>query len=408
MEKTFDPCRSRWLRLLLGALLLLFIGVGYAWSILKVPLAEEFGWEVSPLALNYSLFFLMFGIGGILSGRITGKVSSRLILIIASILILIGLFFSSQLSGESILMLYLFYGGILGFGIGFAYVNIISVTNLWFPDRRGLSSGVLMMSFGLSSLLIGLAASKMIAAPALGWRMTYKIIGVSVFVVLIIGSFFLQAPPEGTEFPPLKKRMSQKAETFQVKELTTKGMLQRFSFWKFYIACVLIIALGSTVISMARDLCLTFGTSVALATSLVGVLSLFNGFGRILCGFLCDLFNRRTATMTMGVLAIIASAAGLLSLWLELMPLGILCVVLTGIAYGCSPTLLPVFAGDMYGQKHLSANYSVLNTVSIPGSFGATFASLILTASGSYQILFLVLLTVSIVAFILLVFSKKP
>ncbi|MCL2137802.1 MAG: MFS transporter, partial [Coriobacteriia bacterium] len=195
---------ERWLRLALGALVLLFVGIIYAWAILKTPFAGEFGWDAGQLSLNYTLTIVAFCIGGFIAGMLSNKTTPRLRLIVAAVLLFGGFFLASRLTGDNIWLLYLTYGVMSGTGVGFAYTTIIGLTNAWFPDKKGLCSGVLLMSFGLTSLIIGNLADLMIKTPAIGWRTTFLVLAIAEGVVLVAASLFVKAPAEGTIFPLAK------------------------------------------------------------------------------------------------------------------------------------------------------------------------------------------------------------
>ena len=139
----------RWAYLVLGVLALLFAGVIYAWSILKAPLSDAFGWTASQLALNFTLTMCFFCLGGFVGGLLSKKLGSRWCLIIAAVLSGLGFVLASRLSG-AIFSLYLCYGVLAGLGIGIAYNVIISTVNAWFPDKKGLCSGALMTGFGMT------------------------------------------------------------------------------------------------------------------------------------------------------------------------------------------------------------------------------------------------------------------
>ena len=139
---------NRWLILALGTAAMFFSGIIYAWSILKAPLQDEFSWSASQLAMNFTLTMCMFCIGGIISGILLSKISLRLLLGAAGFLSFAGFILASGIGAGGLGRLYLSYGILSGLGIGIGYNAVISVINEWFPDKKGTSSGVLMMSFG--------------------------------------------------------------------------------------------------------------------------------------------------------------------------------------------------------------------------------------------------------------------
>ena len=145
----------RWLHLAAGVLALLFAGIIYGWSILKAPLAADFGWTADQLALNFTLTMCFFCLGGMAGGLLSKRIGSRASLILAGVLSCLGFFLTARLDGASVAMLYVSYGVLAGLGIGIAYNVIISTVNAWFPDKKGTCSGALMMGFGASALVVG-------------------------------------------------------------------------------------------------------------------------------------------------------------------------------------------------------------------------------------------------------------
>ena len=153
--KTKNTASVRWLYLAVGTLTMLFAGILYAWSILKTPLAAEFGWDTSALALNFTLTMCFFCLGGFFGSQISRKIGAPLSIVIAGVLAGAGFILTGLLTG-SVSLLYVTYAVLAGLGIGVAYNVIISTVNAWFPDKRGLSSGCLLMGFGALAVLLGL------------------------------------------------------------------------------------------------------------------------------------------------------------------------------------------------------------------------------------------------------------
>ena len=193
MNKSTQNLSVRWGYLAVGVVAMLFAGVLYAWSILKAPLAAEFGWGASGLALNFTLAMSFFCIGGLLGAQLSTRKGHRLALIVSGVLAALGFASTAALSGASMGMLYVTYGMLTGTGIGIAYNVVIATVSDWFPDKKGLCSGWLMMGFGASSLVLGNAANALFNSP-LGWRATYVILGVSICIVQILSACLLDSP----------------------------------------------------------------------------------------------------------------------------------------------------------------------------------------------------------------------
>ena len=386
---------------------MLTAGIIYSWSVLKVPLAEEFQWSASQLALNFTLTLCFFCIGGLLAGQITKKIAGRWVILFSCVLLCLGFFLSSKLSGN-IAMLYVSYGGLAGLGIGMIYNVIISATNAWFPDKKGTCSGVLMMCFGISSLIISKIAEKLFAS-SFGWRNTYLALGAVIAVVIAICGMFVKFPPAGTVFPaPKPPKGKQSGEAFETRDYTSGEMLKRSSFWRFFIFATLVAAVGTTVIGFARDLALTVGAEPTFATTLVGILSLFNGFGRIFFGFMFDFLGRRKTMIISNIITIIAPLLVLISIKTNILALCIIGLCLTGIAYGTAATISAAFIGAFYGGKNFRTNYSLANMILIPASFSATLAGSLLTSTGSFVVPIIMLVGFAVVALGLNISIRKP
>lgn len=385
---------------------MLFAGVIYAWSVLKVPLGAEFGWSESALALNFTLTLCFFCIGGIIGGRITKIIAPQVGLLLSALFVGGGFFLTSGLSG-AVGMLYVAYAGLAGTGIGIAYNIIISSTNAWFPDKKGTCSGVLMMCFGLSSLVLGTLADTLFSAPSFGWRKTYLLLGATIAAAIALCSFGVKLPPPDLRLPAPKARRSTKM-AFSGIDITTAEMVKRSSFWKFFTFAVLTSASGSSVISFARDLAIASGAKAALATTLVGVLSLCNGFGRILCGIISDVFGVRTAMFISNTLAIAAPASVLLAVSWHSVVLCVSGLCLTGVAYGFLATIISAFTTACYGPTNFSSNYSISNMMLFPAAFGATFASILLTETGGYTAPLIMLIAFAALAMVINLSIRQP
>ena len=398
--------KTRWYRLIVGAVCMLFAGIIYAWSVLKAPLAAEFGWDSSQLALNFTLTMTFWCIGGILSSQLTRRTSPRVTVLLASVLVLVGFVLCSRMSG-SIMILYFAYSCLAGIGIGMSYNAVISATNAWFPDKKGTSSGVLMMCFGIGSLILGKVADAMFAMPSIGWRKTYLILGVLIAVILAVSGLVQKVPGPDVVLPKPPQKQASK-EDFEARDYTTGEMLRRPTFWKFFVYCIFTAAVGNTVISFARDLSLSVGASASLAVTLAGVLSIFNGLGRIISGILFDMIGRRKAMLAGNVCAIIGPALLLVAVKSGSLPLCIMGMGFAGISYGFAATTSSTVISALYGMKYYPTNFSIINLMIIPCSFMATLSSKLLMSTGSYVVPFMLLVALTVVALVLNLCIRKP
>lgn len=391
--------------MIIGIIAMLFAGVLYAWSILKAPLSTEFGWGPSELALNFTLAMTFFCIGGLLGAQISKRLGHRVALILAGVLAALGFVLTSLLRTDSVILLYLTYGVLAGVGIGIAYNVVIATVSAWFPDKKGLCSGCLMMGFGASALILGNAADAMFKS-SMGWRTTYMILGIAILAVLSLAGILLKRPGADVVFS--KPRTSGVASTEERPELTSGQMLARPSFWMAFFCISFLAAVGSSVISFAKDLALSVNAPEALAVSLVGVLSVCNGLGRILTGAVFDVIGCRRTMLCANALTIGAAVVTLISVSAGSLTLCIIGVCLTGMSYGACPTITSAFTSTFFGMKHFSGNMALMTFTVMVGSFVATAANKVLEATGGYTEAFFMLLSLTLVALVLNLFIRKP
>lgn len=379
---------SRWFRLAAGVILLVFAGVIYAWSILKAPFGEAFGWSNSQLGLNFTLTMGFFCIGGILGSILLKRCSPRIAVILGGILCFLGFFLTARNQG-SIAMLYLAYGVLSGCGIGIVYNVTISTVGSWFPDKRTTASGCLMMGFGTSSLILGALLQYLFST--VGWRTAYTILGISVLVILFIGSFFMAPAPAAAAVTANES----------VKNYRPSEMMRTGNFWLFYFLTIVTSAVGTCVISFAKDVALSVGAAEGFAVFLVGALSVCNGISRLIFGWLFDAIGRRKTMLLASFVAIAAVLLMLGATTLHAVPLMVVGIVAVGASYGAMPTLSSGFVSSMYGPGFFSTNFSIANTMLVFSSFSSTIAGMILGSSGNYTPVFLLLLLCAVIGLVL-------
>ena len=396
----------RWLYLILGVVSMLFAGIIYAWSILKSPFATELNWDASQLALNFTITMTFFCLGGFTGAKLSKAFGIAISLILAGVLSAAGFILASTLNGSSILLLYVSYGVLAGLGIGISYNVVISTVNAWFPDKKGLCSGCLMMGFGASTLIIGNLASSFM--DSIGWRTTYILLGSALGVILAVTGLILKRPDASVQLPEPKNVKTSVEETFRAKDYSTAQMLRRTSFWMAFACLGLLGAVGSSVISFAKDLALSVGAQASLATTLVGVLSVCNGLGRIFTGALFDAKGRRFTMLFSNILTISAAGVTLISVMTGSLLLCIVGLCLVGLSYGSCPTVSSAFVSAFYGTKFFPTNFSIMNFNLIGSSLMATACGSLLVSTNGYTIPFAVLLALSAVALVLNLNLKRP
>ncbi|MDO4177100.1 MAG: MFS transporter [Bacillota bacterium] len=401
METTNRTNGIRWLFLAFGSLTLLLGGLIYSWSILKSPLAGEFGWNPTQLALNFTITICCFGIGGLISGFLSKKLSPRVRLIGSAILVFIGFFLSSKVGADNLGMLYVSYGVLGGIGIGVLYNTTIATIGEWFPDKKGLASGIMLMCFGFSTLIFGSLAGSLIADPGFGWRKTYLLMGAVMAAVVFVFGLIVRRPST-----PVNASAKAVAAS-STHDYTAAEMLKTATFWKLFIALTLLASIGNVCLSFAKDFAMFTGSAETTAITIVGIMSVCNGLGRLFAGAIYDNLSLRKTQLAITVIMLVAPLVGILALTTGGKIAGILALLLCGFSYGLCPTTSAVYPKLFFGEKNYALNFSITNLTLIPTSFVATLAGAILTSTGSYMPVFCLLLAFGIIGSVSLLLIKK-
>lgn len=406
-QKRTNSIKRRWLYLIIAVVAMLFAGIIYAWSILKGPLAGDFGWTVTQLSVNFTIMMCTFCIGGVLGGLLAKRIGTKVTILLGGVLGAAGFILSSAISGNSIVLLYLFYGVLAGLGIGIAYNTVISTVNAWFPDKKGTSSGIMLMAFGASTLLLGSLAETMFRLPEVGWRKTLLFIGIALGTVLAVSAFIVKKPKENTPLPETKDN-NRRRESIETKDLPTLMMVKRPAFWMAFVSIMFLASAGNSVISFAKDLAVSVGIEAAAATFFVGMFSVCNGLGRIIFGILFDFLGCRKGMLISAALTILATGMILGSVLLSSVALCAIGLCLAGLSYGSCPTSVTTFVSVFYGTKNFATNFSVLNFNLIGTSFIATFSNVLMNNTGGYSMTFVFLMVLAIVALVLNILIRRP
>ncbi len=386
VKKTF----SRTTALIAGTAMLLINGVIYAWSIYSMPFGAGFGWSSAQLGACFTVMLASFCLGGVFGGAVANRRGVRVSIPIGGILGCIGFVLCMFLQAHLIWLLFVSFA-ISGIGVGFVYNGVISAVVPRFPDKKGLASGVLLMGFGASSLVLGGLASRLIASPGFGWHLTYILTGALLLAAAFIGLPFV--------LPPRVDRDTHAAAP--ARGLTPRQMLRTKRFWLLFGSAVIGTGFGSGLIAHASYIFVEGGASESVAALAVGLVSVMNGLGRIVFGMLNDRCGFRISLLADAVLYI---AAGLIAALVLGSSAAVLVVVmmLIGACYGAVPTISASLAEEFFGPAHYGRNLGIVNLSILVGSFASTAAGAIQTSTGSYAQAFYLFVGLEAVALVLI------
>jgi OFA family oxalate/formate antiporter-like MFS transporter len=344
---------NRWF-VVIGALLIqVALGAVYIWSVFKAPLIEKFGWEPAATSLTYSITILMFAIGTIIFGKIQDKIGPKKVASIGGILLAIGLILSSFTT--SVTWLYISFGVIGGLGIGAGYVCPLATCVKWFPDKKGLITGLAVAGFGAGALVFTPIAKSFITS--VGILTTFTYLGIIFGICVIVGAQFLKNPPPGYKpagwNPPEPVSGGTKAVG---ADYSTSQMMKTPQFYLIWVSYLFGAAAGLMIIGQALPIATAQGLNAALAVSAVMIVSVFNSLGRILWGTISDKFGRIRTLMLIFVICGITMIC--LKLFVGTMIL--VGVSLVGFCFGGFLALYPSLTADFFGTKFLGMNYGTV------------------------------------------------
>ncbi|MGN0673234.1 MAG: MFS transporter [Anaerovoracaceae bacterium] len=401
---------KRWVVLSVATISLLFLGLIYAWSIFKTPISEMFPmWTVSQLSMTFTIAMSMFCIGGFVGG-ITGKIFSlRVKFFISAVLLFVSFFGTSLMNpanpGTSLVMLYFFYGFLGGGGVGFAYNAIIGSVTKWFPDCVGLASGIMLMGFGLGALILGGAASSMMAS-SLAVSGTLKILAVAIAIAMVLSALLIVAPKEGeVQAAPSKDDSAEAAPKKEAKSYTTVEMLKAPSFWLFEIWNVSLSAAGLLVINSAANISVAYGGAVILGM----IISVFNGLGRIVNGSTIDKKGPSFALLACTLYFAIAGVLLVAGDAMNSLVLVIAGLIFVGLGFGGCPSLTSAFISRQFGPANFPTNFATANfSLMAAATIGPTISAKLLEASqGAYTTNFYAICAFAVFSLVLWVFLAK-
>src|SRR5467141_1470251 len=287
---------NRWSIAIAGVLLQVALGAVYAWSVFRVPLTKQFGGSISEVTLTFTICIFVLGIAAFFGGLWLNRMGPRVVALTGGFLYGTGVFLAS-FSDHKLWWLYLSYGVIGGIGLGFSYIVPVAVLVKWYPDRRGLITGIAVGGFGAGALVTAPVATHLI--QSVGVLRTFAYLGITFLIVTVAAGYFMQNPPEGwtpTGWAPAASQASQRSS----RPYTLGEALRTWQWWALWLLLFLNTSAGISVISQESPLFQELaGVSAVIAAGMVGVASIGNAFGRVFWAWASDSLTRRATFIVM-------------------------------------------------------------------------------------------------------------
>lgn len=375
--------KNRWLIAASAVGIHISIGSVYAYSVMINPMEDLLGWEIVDITFAFSIAILFLGLSSAFLGFLVDTKGPRFSGSLSATFYTLGIIGTGLAVQFGSYPLFVFSYGVLGgIGLGLGYITPVSTLIKWFPERRGLATGMAIMGFGFAALIFGPLMAFMF--EEIGMPLTFYILGGVYFSLMMISASYLEPPPENWH-PESVNGNSHKAKKSNT-DLSNSSAFEALKTPRFYFLWVMLfinITCGIGIISVASPLAQEVtGVTILQASAIVGLMGLFNGIGRIVWASLSDVIGRPLTYATFFVIQIIGFSM-IIGFENVLMFQIMLYLILS--CYGGGFATVPAFLGDLFGTKQVGTIHGYLLTAwSAAGIAGPMIISVLRETTGSY------------------------
>lgn len=392
---------NRWLILIAAIIINICIGTLYAWSVFAMPLGKLFGWAPPALALVFTINHGLSPVAMIGGGYLQDRFGSKTTIMVGGLMFTIGLFLSGYISQVG--MLYITYSALAGIGGGIIYAGNIGNTVKFFPDRRGLASGLCAAGYGCGAMLVAPIASSLIITY--GVLTTFQILGAVFFVIIAICLSLIKRAPAGYKPAGWEPPVGAVASSTPADRVWTQMLSE--GFWWVVVVMLFCGAMsGLMILAHASPIGqVMFQLTPMKAAYFVSIITLANAIGRVGFGTLSDKIGRANTIMIM----YIVSALSMLNLTFTGTVLGfVVSGIGVGAVFGGFMGTMPSIISERYGLKNFGVNYGITFVgFSLAALSGPLTAAKVRVATGNYDQAFWIALGVNVVGFIFAIIYKS-
>jgi len=394
---------TRWIQLVLGLISMMSISSPqYVWTLFTKPFQDSLGMPLSAVQVTLTILIVLQTWLSPAQGYFVDKFGPRTL--IAAGCILSGLGWVTSAYATSLTMLYLTYGLLCGVGTGVVYIGIIGQMVRWFPDRRGLATGMVAAGYGFGAIATTFPIDSMIKAA--GYQHTLVVFGIGMAIVGALAALMMRAPTSNDRLPPPAVATSK-------KNVAPQEMIKTPVFWLMFLMMSMMSTGGLMVILNFAAFSRSFGVANVMVWGLAAlplaltVDRITNGLTRPFFGWVSDRIGREN---TMGI-AFLFEACAIIGLVLARND-AMLFVILSAVVFfgwGEIFSLFPSTLTDTFGTKNATTNYGFLYMAQGVGSvLGGPIAALIFESTGSWLPVFGIIIAMDTLTGLLALFALKP
>jgi MFS family permease len=365
-------------------------GVFYTFGVFFKPMLKEFGWTRAVTAGTFSLCSVTQGLLSIVMGGLTDRYGPRIVMTISGLLLGIGYLLMAYVN--NVWQFYLFYGLILGIGMGGSFVPLVSTVARWFVERRGMMTGIVAAGVGMGAFVGPPVASRLISIY--GWRASYVMLGSIVLIVIVLCAQFIKRGPAQIGLNIYNKKGESKKITKQEsKSLSLREACHTTQFWVFFI---MIVCLGFCVFAMMVHIvphATEIGISAISAANILATIGGLSIIGKVFFGRIGDRIGSRLVfiiafTLLSASLFWLVPAKSSWALYLF--------AAAFGLAYGGGVTSESPLVAELFGLRYHGLMLGVIAFgFTFGGAIGPVTVGYMFDVTGSYLFAFLVCAIVS-------------
>lgn len=372
--------KNRWLIALSAIGIHICIGSVYAWSVLTKPIMQAMGFTLKETTWTFSIAILFLGLSAGFLGDYVEKYGPRKSGLTSTCFFGLGMFGTAlALHLNSLPLLYLFYGVIGGIGLGTGYITPVSTLVKWFPNNRGFATGLAIMGFGFASLIAGPLMQILVAKY--GLVQNFIILGCVYMVIMAASALYLE-PPKASNGGPSGINVKSILPDTQFTAKEARKTWQFYALWWIFFTNITCgIGLLAVASPMAQEV---VKMTPMAAASMVGIIGLINGLGRIFWSTISDYLGRSTVYVVFFLIQIFAFYALAETSSVFVFQLIVFVII---SCYGGGFSCMPAFLSDLFGTKELSAIHGkILTAWGMAGIAGPLLLSWIRETTNSYSI----------------------
>ena len=396
---------NRWGIAVAAVIMQICLGAVYGWSVFVKPLIAVEHWKLTDVSLNFTLAIFFLGVGTVIGGLWQDRVGPRKVATVAGILYGIGYMVAGFAAAHHSLQgLYLGYGALTGIGMGMGYICPVATLVKWFPDRRGLMTGVAVCGYGFGALIMSpFAAWEIIhhGIPATFWTL-----GVVYMIVVVLAAQFYANPPQGWRPAGWEPRTSV-AKAASTYNFTVSEAMRTWQFYLLFALLFLNVSAGIMIISQASPMAQQIvGMTVLQAAGMVGVISICNGLGRVFWAWVSDSLGRARVYLLLYLIQVIIF---FLLPHIRDLRLFTAAFAVIGLCYGGGFGTMPSFTADFFGAKYMGGIYGwILLAWGLAAIPSPIMIAHVRQNTGSYAPAIMVIAIVMLVSLILPLIARRP